>query len=183
MADNLFPEDVLDDDEYNEDEYNEDEENEGIEEESEDNEEDAGYVEGIFFDFASGDFIRSHDGSFQVATGFEAWAQWCQKNLMTQRYAHESYSTDFGVDYEGAFESDDIEETKSILSREIEEALLADPSGRTMAVGNIEFETEADNCIITVNVQGIDGDIDIDVNVQGIDGNTVITSELRKEVA
>lgn len=178
MADNLFPEDVLDDEEYNEDE-----ENEGTEEESEDNEEGAGYVESIFFDFASGDFVRSHDGSFQVATGFEAWAQWCQKTLMTQRYTHEAYSTDFGVDYEGAFESDNIAETKSILVREIEEALLADPSGRTMAVGNIEFETEADNCCITVNVQGIDGDIDIAVNVKGIDGNAVITSELRKEVA
>lgn len=178
MADNLFPEDVLEDDEYNEDE-----EDEGLEEDSEEEEENDGYVPSVFFDFESGDLIRSHDGSFQTATGFEAWAQWCQKNLMTQRYAHESYSTDFGIDYEGAFESDDIEETKSILSREIEEALLADPSGRTLFVGDITFEMEGDSCYITVNVQGIDGDIDISVNYKGIDGDAVITSEMRKEVA
>lgn len=47
------------------------------------------------------------------------------------------------------------------MQREIEEALMADPSERTLYVGNITFEWAADDCLVTVQVQGIDGDIEI----------------------
>ena len=53
------------------------------------------------------------------------------------------------------------EEAESILQREIEEALMADPSERTLYVGNIMFQWEAEHCLVTVQVQGIDGDIEI----------------------
>ena len=45
--------------------------------------------------------------------------------------------------------------------REIEESLMADPSERTLYVGNITFQWEADHCLVIVQVQGIDGDIEI----------------------
>ena len=47
------------------------------------------------------------------------------------------------------------------MQREIEEALMADPSERTLYVGNISFQWEADHCLVTVQVQGIDGDTEI----------------------
>ena len=122
---------------------------------------DAGYKPSIFFDFDTGDFVVNHDGKLKEASGFEAWMQWCQKTLMTQRYAHEGYSTDIGIDYESALKADSREEAESILQREIEEALMADPSERTLYVGNITFEWAADDCLVTVQVQGIDGDIEI----------------------
>ena len=156
MPDNLFPEEY-----ENEEEYFEDEENEGTEEENTEEEEDAGYKSSIFFDFDTGDFVVNHDGKLKEASGFEAWMQWCQKTLMTQRYAHEGYSTDIGIDYESALKADSREEAESILQREIEEALMADPSERTLYVGNITFEWAADDCLVTVQVQGIDGDIEI----------------------
>lgn len=155
MADNLFPEDVLEDDEYNEDE-----EDEGIED-SEEEEEGAGYKPSIFFDFENGDFVRGHDGKLKEASGYEAWVQWCQKTIMTQRYSHEAYSSDIGVDYESILVSESREEAESILQREIEEALMADPAGRTLYVGNITFEWEADACYVTAEIQGIDGNEEI----------------------
>ena len=124
-------------------------------------EEDAGYKPSIFFDFDTGDFVTLHDGKLKEASGFEAWVQWCYKTIMTQRYAHEGYSTDIGIDYESALQADSREEAESILQREIEEALMADPSERTLYVGNIMFQWEAEHCLVTVQVQGIDGDIEI----------------------
>ena len=156
MPDNLFPEGY-----ENEEEYFEDEESEGTEEENTEDEEDAGYKPSIFFDFDIGDFVVNNDGNLKEASGFEAWIQWCQKNLMTQRYAHEGYSTDIGIDYEGALQADSREEAESILQREIEEALMADPAGRTLYVGTIDFSWEADACEVTVQIQGIDGDAEI----------------------
>ena len=117
MPDNLFPEEY-----ENEEEYFEDEENEGTEEENTEEEEDAGYKPSIFFDFDTGDFVTLHDGKLKEASGFEAWVQWCYKTIMTQRYAHEGYSTDIGIDYESALQADSREEAESILQREIEEA-------------------------------------------------------------
>lgn len=156
MPDNLFPE------EYdNDEEYLDDEENEGTDEENTEEDEDAGYKPSIFFDFDTGDFVTLHDGKLKEASGFEAWMQWCQKTIMTQRYAHEGYSTDIGIDYESALQADSREEAESILQREIEEALMADPSERTLYVGNISFQWEADHCLVTVQVQGIDGDTEI----------------------
>lgn len=156
MPDNLFPE------EYdNDEEYLDDEENEGTDEENTEEDEDAGYKPSIFFDFDTGDFVTLHDGKLKEAFGFEAWVQWCYKTIMTQRYAHEGYSTDIGVDYESALQADSREEAESILQREIEESLMADPSERTLYVGNITFQWEADHCLVIVQVQGIDGDIEI----------------------
>ena len=119
MPDNLFPE------EYdNDEEYLDDEENEGTDEENTEEDEDAGYKPSIFFDFDTGDFVTLHDGKLKEASGFEAWVQWCYKTIMTQRYAHEGYSTDIGIDYESALQADSREEAESILQREIEEALM-----------------------------------------------------------
>ena len=84
-----------------------------------------------------------------------------QADLKKVRYAHEGYSTDIGIDYESALQADSREEAESILQREIEEALMADPSERTLYVGNITFQWEADHCLVTVQVQGIDGDTEI----------------------
>lgn len=156
MPDNLFPEEY-----ENEGEYFEDEENEGTEEENTEEEEDAGYKPSIFFDFDIGDFVVNNDGNLKEASGFEAWMQWCQKTIMTQRYAHEGYSTDIGIDYESALQADSREEAESILQREMEEALMADPAGRTLYVGTINFDWGADACEVTVQVQGIDGDTEI----------------------
>ena len=160
MPDNLFPEG-----EDYEDEYYDFDEDEGEDEETEtedDEEEGAGYKSSIFFDFDSGDFVTTHDGKLKEASGYEAWRQWCIKTLMTQRYACEAYSDDIAIDFESALQAGTRDEIESILQREIEEALMADPSERTLYVGAIEFKWEADSCVIFVQIQGIDGTADIE---------------------
>lgn len=168
MPDNLFPED----DEYEEEEYYDpDDEDEGSEEENEDeDEEGAGYKPSIFFDFETGDFVRTHDGKLKEASGYEAWKQWCIKTCMTQRYACEAYSDDIAIDFEEALKAETRAETESILRREIEEALMADPSERTLYVGTIDFNWQADSCLVDVKIQGIDGDADITFRLLGNTG-------------
>lgn len=156
MTDNLFPDDFLEDEELFDEE---DEEDNYIEDD--DQEDAAEYRYSVFFDFDKGDFIVRHDGKLKEATGIEAWEQWCQKIIQTQRYAHAAYSTDIGIDFGKAIQAESREEAENILNREITEALMADPSGRTQYVGNIEFDWQADGCDVTVPIQGIDGDIEI----------------------
>ena len=43
---------------------------------------------------------------------------------------------------------------------------MADPSERTLYVGNITFQWEADHCLVIVQVQGIDGDIEITTSLK-----------------
>lgn len=161
MPDNLFPED----EDYEEEEYYDSDDEDETEDDSiedDEDEEGAGYKPSIFFDFDSEDFVTLHNGKLKEASGYEAWKQWCIKTLMTQRYACEAYSDDIAIDFESALQAETRDEAESILQREIEEALMADPSERTLYVGAIEFEWEADSCAVSVEIQGIDGEADIE---------------------
>ena len=165
MPDNLFPEEY-----ENEEEYFEDEGNEGIEEENTEDGENAGYKPSVFFDFNKGDFVINYDGKLKEASGYEAWKQWCIKTCMTQRFACEAYSDDIAIDFEKALKAETRAETESILRREIEEALMADPSERTLYVGTIDFNWQADFCLVDAQIQGIDGNADITFRLLGNTG-------------
>lgn len=160
MADTLFPEDLLEDEEV----INDEEEENYIEDEEE--EDAAGYRYSVFFDFDKGDFVAGHDGKLKGATGIEAWEQWCQKVIQTQRYAHEAYSSDIGIDFEKAVQAESRAEAENILNREITEALMADPAERTQYVGDISFSWHGDGCDVTVPIQGIDGNIEVDASYE-----------------
>lgn len=166
MADNLLPEDFLDDEEnYDEDEEENGEEEDTDDEEDEDSEDDVAR-QSPYFDFDTGDFPFGKSGEMVAASPEEIWEQWCIKTIETPRYALEAYSDDIGIDFEEALQSESHEEAENILSREIEEALLADPAGRTLFVGDITFDWEPDACTVTVPVQGIDGETDITVTLK-----------------
>ena len=116
-----------------------------------------GYRNGIAFDDELGDFKR--DGKYKILDndGIESWKSWCVNCLSTERYAHLAYSSDFGIDTTSAFMATSRKEAESILSREITEALLADPYGRTAYVEEISFDWEApDSVAVSLTVQGID---------------------------
>lgn len=82
---------------------------------------------------------------------------------MTERYAHLAYSSDFGIELDGVFHATSREEAENILTRQINEALLADPYGRTQYIEEITFDwTGSDAVEVTVTLHGLE-DVTIDV--------------------
>ena len=122
-----------------------------------------GYRNGIAFDYATSDFMR--DGSNKVldSTGIESWMSWCINCLQTERYKHLAYSTDFGIEIDKAMAATTREEAESILTREITEAILADPYERAAYVEVIKFNWSAPDAVeVMVTIQGIE-DVSIDI--------------------
>lgn len=116
-----------------------------------------GYKPSAYFSMETGDFVRNGQNKVQEATGYEAWEQWCQKCLMTERYKHFAYSTDYGIELDQVFAAESREEAENILTRQITEALEADPYGRTKNVANIEYEWDNQTGVnVYVTVIGID---------------------------
>lgn len=152
--DNLFPEGY---------------EEETIDENDVEDEEPIGYRPGVAFAWDPGDFVRDGQNKLLETSGVESWQQWCMNCLQTERYKHLAYDTDFGIDVDEVFKAESHEESESILTRQITDALMADPYGRTQFVSSISYIwTAADAIQATVTVIGIaDVTIDITVNISG----------------
>lgn len=119
-----------------------------------------GYKRSIYFDFKKGDFVRDSANRLIESTGSDAWIQWCIKCLATQRYAHLAYSTDYAVDYDTVFSYTTREEAENELTREITEALEADPYQRLNYIESMTFEWIDDTAV------------EVHLILIGIDGNT-----------
>lgn len=119
-----------------------------------------GYRRSIYFDFEKGDFVRDGANRLVESSGTEAWIQWCIKCLQTQRYAHLAYSTDYGIDYDTVFSCSTREEAENELTREITEALGADPYERLSYIESMTFEWIDDTSV------------EVHLILVGIDGNT-----------
>ncbi len=90
MADNLFPENILT-------------------AEITDTKKTVGYRPGLLFDCETGDFVQDGKHRIQDADGTQSWADWCRFCLMTERYQHLAYTTDFGIETEEAFAAENCE--------------------------------------------------------------------------
>ena len=153
MDDTLFPEelDEIEDDlvDYDDDEI-------------------IGYKEAPLFDSSIGDFVYDGHGRIITANGVTAWANWCENILATDRYNHDSYTDDIGIDYEEIFRiSESQEEAETLLETEITDALMCDPYGRTQYVQGIEFEwTGPDEVLVSIEVVGMDNELaNIDIKL------------------
>lgn len=148
MAENLFPEGY---------------EGEIITEEDLASGQPTGYRNGIAFDSQLGDFLRDGMHKMLDSTGVESWMAWCINCLQTERYKHLAYSTDFGIELDPVFKAASREEAENILTRQITEALLADPYRRTKYVSDITYNwTAPDTAAVSVTIHGID-DVTIDI--------------------
>lgn len=128
-----------------------------------------GYRPGLRFSYAAGKLQQDGKQRIQDAPGVESWRNWCYNCLMTRRYHHLAYSTDFGIEVEEAFAAESREKAESLLTRQITEALQADPYGRTDYVSDIRFDWSAPDAVTaTVTVRGIDDvTIDVTANLKG----------------
>lgn len=119
-------------------------------------EEPVGYRNGLSFDYDLGDFRRDGRNKILDSDGIESWRSWCFNCVMTERYKHLAYSTDFGIEWEAVFAAVSREEAESILVRQITEALLADPYERTEYVEDVDIEwTAPDALTVYVVVHGV----------------------------
>ena len=122
-----------------------------------------GYRNGISFDYELGDFRRDGKNKILDSDGIESWKSWVINCMQTERYKHLAYSTDFGIELDKVFGADSREEAESILIRQVTEAILADPYGRTEYIDNIEIIwPHPDALQLTATLHGIQ-DVSIDV--------------------
>lgn len=148
MANNLFPEGY---------------EDEIVNPEELEREYATGYRNGISFDELAGDFRRDGMNKLIDSDGIESWKSWCINCVQTERYKHLAYSSDFGIELDAVFAATSREEAESVLTRQITEAIMADPYQRTKYIEDITFEwTNPDTVAVKVIVHGIE-EVTIDV--------------------
>lgn len=122
-----------------------------------------GYRNGIAFDNMRGDFLRDGMHKLIDSDGIESWKSWCFNCLNTERYKHLAYSSDFGIETEKSMRASSREEAESILTRQITEAILADPYKRAKYVSDITYDwTAPDSVVASVVIHGVD-DVTIDI--------------------
>lgn len=122
-----------------------------------------GYRGGVVWDETIGDFVRDGKNMLLDATGVESWKQWVINCLETERFKHLAYDTDFGIEMDAVFGASSREEAESILCRQINEALLADPYQRTAYIESMELNWTAPDAIeLYLTIRGID-EVSIDL--------------------
>ncbi len=131
-----------------------------------------GYKPGVAFSYQTGDFVRDGRNRIQEASGIESWKQWCKNCLQTERYSHLAYSSDFGIETTEVFKATSKEEAESILTRQITEAILADPYERASYIDDITIEwTAPDSIQVDLTIVGID-DVTIDITAYITEGES-----------
>lgn len=122
-----------------------------------------GYLNGVAFDYETGDFKRDGKNRMLDSDGIESWKSWCINCMVTERYKHLGYSSDFGIELDKVFAAESREEAESILTRQITEAIMADDYERCAYIESIEYEwTEPDGVQVYAILHGIE-DITIDI--------------------
>lgn len=110
------------------------------------------YKRSVFFDFDTGDFRTDAARRITEATGYEAYMQWCQKVVMTERDTCLSYSTSIGIEGEYALSLAQHDAVESALEKTITEALMVNV--HTEYVRDFLFSWSADEIRITFTVKG-----------------------------
>jgi len=136
MADeNLFPvfdiEDIIDDDDEKEE-----------------------YLPSVSFDFEKGDFVLDGAHRMVLASGREAYAQWCMKIIDTEREEFAAYSDDIGTEFEEIEDDGDRLTKESEIQSTITDALMVHPA--TEYVRDFVFEHLPDSCLVSFVVKGFD---------------------------
>lgn len=121
----------------------------------------------VKFDFRTGEFIMTPTGKIAQSSDTEAWLEWCQKALNTERYRYLVYSRNYGQEYEDIIGRHLTRAgNESEIIRMTTECLLVDP--RTANVQNFTFEWKDDGVYFTcevISVRGETGEINGEVRM------------------
>ena len=104
------------------------------------------------FDFEKGDFVIDGAGRLVMATGREAFAQWCIKVCCTERYSRLAYTDKIGVEIEAAIKESDPQAVQSAITKTITDALMINPA--TEYVRDFQFKWDGDHLYVTFLVKG-----------------------------
>lgn len=104
------------------------------------------YGKSWFFDFEKGDFAVDGAGHIKQTDSHIAWAHWCIKAVLTERFAHLAYGADYGCEIAQAIRQRTREEVEAEIERVITEALLFDT--RTQMISNFSFEWVGDSVVV-----------------------------------
>lgn len=110
------------------------------------------YRPSVFFDFETGDFVRDGANKLVRADGREAYMQWCQKVVATEREQFLAYSDDIGTEFEDMEDFPDRDTKESEIERTITEALMVHPA--TEYVRNFVFEYVSGKAYVSFTVKG-----------------------------
>ena len=122
-----------------------------------------GYKNGVAFDHILGDFLRDGKNQLMDCNGVESWKSWCINCIETERYKHLAYSTDFGVEIETAMKAESRGLAENILTRQIVEAIMADPYKRTEYVEKVKYDWSVPDAVeINLVIKG-KNDVTIDI--------------------
>lgn len=129
---------------------------------------DTGFGRSWKFNYELGEFEMTPTGKMIETDGFDAWVEWCQKALSTNRFEHLIYSSDFGQEFKNLIgRSLSREANESELQRMITECLLVNP--RTSAVEDFSFYWEDDRVFYTCIIYNVRGES------KELNGKAVIT--------
>lgn len=126
------------------------------------------YRKSVYFDFDKGDFVRNGTNNIVEASGKEAYKQWCQKVVMTERLTRLSYSHKIGIETDGLWNLTDKKAIESTIETTITDALMV--NNKTDYVRDFEFFWDNDNIVsVTFIVKGKEW-VEFNVNVNKIGG-------------
>lgn len=114
------------------------------------------YKGSAYFDFQTGDFALDGGGRVTSASGFDAWKQWCIKTIATQRRAYYNYTAGLGIEGEQAMSQPTAALQQLALETTIQDALMADPYGRTVEVRDFTWIRGVDSLHMSCTVVGQD---------------------------
>lgn len=114
------------------------------------------YPKSYLFDFEKGDFVIDGAGRIVIADGHTAWAQWCVKTVLTERFTCLAYSWNYGAEIEQAIKQPDRALVEMEIERTITEALMADP--RTESVRDFRFKWYADELYVSFTAVPVIGE-------------------------
>lgn len=106
------------------------------------------------FDFDKGDFVQTPTGKVATSEDEDAWLEWCQKAILTDRYRYLIYGRNHGQEFEDLIRRNlNRVGNESEIKRIITECLMVDP--RTASVDNFTFIWDGDRCFFTCQVTSI----------------------------
>ncbi|MDU0203828.1 DUF2634 domain-containing protein [Paenibacillus sp. MAH-36] len=115
------------------------------------------------FDYALGEFVLTQTGRIAECSGTEAWLQWCQKALLTQRYTYLAYSRAYGQEFDDLIARQLSKPANEMeITRITKETLMVDP--RTASVGPFTWTWNQSECSFQCQITNVRGD---KKNIQG----------------
>jgi len=108
------------------------------------------------YDFNKQEFVLSATGKFTSVEDDLAWAEWCKKALLTERWVYLIYSSDYGQELEELIGSGlPREAIESEIKRIVTECLMQ--NDMTEKVENFSFEWNEDEVYFTCEVTNVNG--------------------------